>query len=201
MKFSVRSLCRVSAREVPRWAWGGGLDPPKTKCCSISPHIASQGPRIYDTVKVLVRSLCRVSAVGWPGWAGGGLCEVWWEGDNAKGSRPHEGGFAKKRTRNCSRFNWMLRHKVRHHIFCAQRTNIHSEIIGLDISALTFKRGFWALILVQKNSGQTLHKCCQKSTRPLVFGSLRVLYCSYTESRCKNIVFGGHSQPNSTFLR
>jgi hypothetical protein len=23
-----------------------------------------------------------------------GLCEVWWGGDNARGSRPHEGGFA-----------------------------------------------------------------------------------------------------------
>ena len=34
--------------------------------------------------------------VGWPGWAWGGLCEVCWEGDNARGSRPHEGGFAKK---------------------------------------------------------------------------------------------------------
>jgi hypothetical protein len=31
--------------------------------------------------------------VGLPGWAWGGLCEVWWEGDNARGSRPHEGGF------------------------------------------------------------------------------------------------------------
>jgi len=34
--------------------------------------------------------------VGWLGWAWGGLCEVWWEGVNARGSRPHEGGFAKK---------------------------------------------------------------------------------------------------------
>jgi hypothetical protein len=34
---------------------------------------------------------------GWPGCAWGGLCEVWWEGGNARGSRPHKGGFAKKK--------------------------------------------------------------------------------------------------------
>jgi len=26
----------------------------------------------------------------------GGLCEAWWESDNATGSCPHEGGIAKK---------------------------------------------------------------------------------------------------------
>jgi len=29
------------------WAWGGGLDPPKTTCCSTSSHTTPQGPQTF----------------------------------------------------------------------------------------------------------------------------------------------------------
>ena len=60
-------------------------------------HTAPQGPRIYMTrYKFWLGAYVEFQPVGWPGWAWGGLCEVWWEGDNARGSRPHKWGFAKK---------------------------------------------------------------------------------------------------------
>ena len=93
-------LCRVSAREVPWMGLGRRSGPPKTKICSILPHTATQGPRIHLVrYEFWLGAYVKFQPVGWPGWAWGGLCEVWWEGVNVRGSRPHKGGFAKKKSR------------------------------------------------------------------------------------------------------
>ena len=47
------------------WAWGGGLDPPKTK--NVFYIFTQRTPGLqnsYGAVKILVRSLCRLSARG-----------------------------------------------------------------------------------------------------------------------------------------
>ena len=58
-------------------------------------HCTSGPQSLSGKVESLVRNLYQVSArrVAWVGL--GGLCEVWWEADNVRGSRPHKGGFTK----------------------------------------------------------------------------------------------------------
>jgi len=98
VKFLVRSLCRVSAREVPWVGLGRRAGPPhpKTEICSTSSHTTPQGTIIHLVrYEVWLGAYDEFQPMGWPGWAWGGMCEVWWEVDNARGSRPPEGGFAK----------------------------------------------------------------------------------------------------------
>jgi hypothetical protein len=39
--------------------------------------------KVYEVYKINVE----LQPVGWPGYAWGGLCEVWWEVDNTRGTR------------------------------------------------------------------------------------------------------------------
>jgi hypothetical protein len=101
----------------PGGALGGpgeeGWTPKNTILLYIFTHRTPGSKSSSDMVTVLVWSLCRVLALG-VAWVGlGGLCEVWWEEDKARGSRPHKGGFAKK----CRRLKalpalleWRLQH-------------------------------------------------------------------------------------------
>jgi len=94
VKLLVRSLWWVTAREVPWVGLGRSSGPSQTKICPSSPHTAPQGPRIYPTrLKDWLGSYVKFQPVGWPGWAWGGLCEVWREGDKARGPR---GGLRQK---------------------------------------------------------------------------------------------------------
>ena len=71
---------------------------PKNKMLLTSSHTASQVPIVHLVEwSFCLRACVKFQPVGWPGWAWGGLCKMWWrEGDNARGSRPHEGALPKK---------------------------------------------------------------------------------------------------------
>jgi hypothetical protein len=59
----------------------------------ITTHRTPESQNLNDMVERLVRSLCQISACG-VAWVS--LSDVWWEVVDARGSRSHEGGFAKK---------------------------------------------------------------------------------------------------------
>jgi len=107
VKVLVKGLCWVSAQEVPWMGLGRRSGPPTKECCSTSSHTAPQGPRIYITrYKVWLGAYVKFQPVGWPGWACGGLCEAWWEVDNARGSHPNEGDFTKKESSKVQHMLW-----------------------------------------------------------------------------------------------
>jgi hypothetical protein len=69
--------------------------PPKNKMLLFL-FTAPQGQRIFMTrLRFWLGAYVKFQPVGWPGWAWGGLGEVWWEGVNARGSRPKRGASPK----------------------------------------------------------------------------------------------------------
>jgi len=65
VKVLVRSLCRVSAKEMPWVGLGRRSGPPKNKMLlNIFKHRTPGPQNLSGTVESLVRSLCRVSARG-----------------------------------------------------------------------------------------------------------------------------------------
>ena len=83
----------------PGWARGGGLDSPKTRRVSKTLLAAPQGPQTSVVrYKFWLGAYFEFQSMGWPGWAWEGWWELWWEAINARGSRPHKGGFAQNTT-------------------------------------------------------------------------------------------------------
>jgi len=62
---------------------------------SILTHGTPGPPKFSGTLSLWVGAYVKCQLLRCPGWAWGGLCEYLWEPDNARGSHPHEGGFAK----------------------------------------------------------------------------------------------------------
>jgi hypothetical protein len=57
-KVLIRIIVEFQPGKSPGWAWGGGVDSPKLKCCSKALHTASPGPPNFSgTIESLVRSL------------------------------------------------------------------------------------------------------------------------------------------------